>query len=95
MRKILCAAVRYTFSHELNEPPAVVCGVRHFDSIMKANVDLWDETVSNNIASFEQGFLDSEGYFLNRFEALIVAANADQLATKTQPVDRLFSEDLY
>jgi len=41
------------------------------------------------------GFLDQEGIFMDREEALIVARAANQIRDKTEPYDRLFSEDLY
>lgn len=87
MRRIVCAAIR------LNG--YVICGARHFDSVMlaqiKCRVDS-DDWYSNDVT---QGFIDNKGIYLDRYEALKVAQDANQLIRKTNPVDRLFSEDLY
>ena len=42
-----------------------------------------------------QGFLTSQGVFLGREEALVVAQAAGQLVQKTHPLDKLYSEDLW
>lgn len=42
-----------------------------------------------------QGFLTSEGAFVDRVEALAIAQAAGQLICKTQPEDMLFSEDVW
>jgi hypothetical protein len=43
----------------------------------------------------EMGFLDQDGVFMDREEALTIAQAANQIRDKTEPSDRLFSEDLY
>lgn len=43
----------------------------------------------------EQGFVNENGNFLNRKEALCEAIRCNQLIRKTNPKDRLFSEDLW
>lgn len=43
----------------------------------------------------EQGFLTSDGYFLRRKPALIVAEEAKQLIRRTAPSSGLFSEDVW
>ncbi len=45
----------------------------------------------------EQGFITSEGEFVDRIEAMIIALKADQLLLKNPNYkdDRLFSEDLW
>ncbi len=43
----------------------------------------------------EQGFLNNEGKFLDRKEALYIAVQAGQLIRKTFPENELFSEDLW
>lgn len=42
-----------------------------------------------------QGFILDDGRFVDRFEALAIAQANGQLIRKTQPEDRLFSEDLW
>ena len=88
-RVIVCAAIK------ANEK--ILVGARHFCPIMLENLKLLKscETVSEPI---EQGFIDQHGVFLDREQALEVAEQAGQINTrrpKTQPEDRLFSEDLY
>lgn len=46
-------------------------------------------------AKVVQGFLTSHGRFLDRHQALLVASKQNQLIRKTDPIDRLFSEDLF
>lgn len=43
----------------------------------------------------DQGFVASDGRFLNRIGALRVAKEAGQIKRKTGPADKLFSEDLW
>lgn len=42
-----------------------------------------------------QGFVTSEGRFVDRREALKIAREAAQIVAKTEPANRLFSEDLW
>ena len=41
-----------------------------------------------------QGFVTNTGEFVDRFEALKIAVEADQIEVKYSPKDRLLSEDL-
>lgn len=43
----------------------------------------------------QQGFLTSEGHFVNRYEARDIARMAGQILTKTGNPDQLFSEDVW
>jgi len=43
----------------------------------------------------EQGFVTSEGRFVGRCDALPIAQTAGQIVGKTQPEDKLFSEDMW
>ena len=90
----MCAAEKFTFLNNVH-PPIIICGIRHGDDIISFTLGAIDKRLRNKIVNVEQGFVDSLGNFLNRHEALVVAAVADQLVSKTQPVDRLFSEDLW
>ena len=54
-----------------------------------------DEKITSD---FEQGFLDSQGTFLDRLQAFTEALSCGQIGVvrpKTQPADTLFSEDLW
>jgi hypothetical protein len=47
---------------------------------------------------WQQGFIDQYGVFMDRRESLEVATAAGQInvrRTKTNPVNQLFSEDIY
>lgn len=43
----------------------------------------------------DQGFMTSHGRYVSRSEAVIIAGSAGQIHYKTQPVNQLFSEDLW
>lgn len=43
----------------------------------------------------QQGFLTSEGHFVNRYEARDIARMAGQILAKTGNPDELFSEDIW
>jgi hypothetical protein len=49
----------------------------------------------SQVSTHEQGFLTSDGFFLRRKSACIVAEKANQIIRKTNPMDTLFSEDLW
>lgn len=42
----------------------------------------------------EQGFVTTDGRFVDRFEALRIAEECGQIREKHRPMDRLMSEDL-
>lgn len=82
--RILCAAIAVGGT--------VICGRRHFDPIMSSVIrKLYPDGMPEN----DQGFIDSDGRYLSREEALIVAKEAGQLLRKTGNEYELFSEDLY
>lgn len=82
-KRIVCAAV-------LLPCGVVVCGPRHFDATMRANI----EKLRLSIRGAIQGFVDQFGTFMTREEAHVVAHRAGQIATHADG-DRLYSEDLY
>lgn len=47
------------------------------------------------IGSEEQGFLTSDGLFVDRFDACRIADAAGQIVRKTGSADELYSEDLW
>ena len=69
MRKVVCAAIR-------NADGEIICGVRHFDMLMYNQSKARADYESWRIA--EQGFVDAEGKFLTREEAMIQAKAAGQ-----------------
>lgn len=84
---ILCAAIRVYGD-------TVICGARHYDKVMlSALAHLKDPYSSANV---EHGFINHEGEFLNREDALIHATACGQIGRlKSHPLTKLFSEDLY
>ena len=85
-RRIVCAAIK-------TNSGVVVCGARHYDMVMHRV--LAEIKSGQAYPPAEQGFIDNHGNFLNRVEALEVATIAGQLIRKTEPLDMLFSEDIY
>lgn len=87
MRKIVCAAIRFDLVFSLPRPN------RHYD-IMKSM-----ETQGMFTPSFLEhhvhGFLDSEGNFLTREEAAVVAIQARQLLIPNSLPKGLTTEHLW
>lgn len=81
--RIVCAAV-------LLSGGPVVCGPRHFDSVMRGTIEELEAPVEGAI----QGFVDQFGNFMTREEAHLVAFRAGQIPAHTDG-DQLYSEDLY
>lgn len=97
--RVVCAANRH------KETGFIVCGVRHFDRIMRGQIfaqnPLNDKTKCQNPEEFknliwdyswnncDQGFLDVYGDYLSREEAAIIAGKAGQIIN----LDRCGSED--
>jgi len=96
VRVVVCAAVKYV---HFSVTDIIIASPRHFDSIMEKQISLMNSDIQPEFKSDgEQGFLDQFGVFMNRGEALLVASAANQINTrrpKTNPVNQLFSEDLY
>lgn len=89
-RVVVCAANRYGSK--------IFLGARHFDERMREEMQWYDIRNLRGVFGEEQGFIDQWGIFMDRYEALAVAQAAGQIGRyqpKTQPEDRLFSEDLY
>ena len=96
MRKIVCAANRFTFK-ELSGVEHIIhiCGIRHWDTIMHYQIEAIDDYVwSCKVGKEEQGFMDNEYNFLSRKEAFQVAKAAGQIISDTN-LQELFSEDIY
>lgn len=90
-RVVVCAAI-------MNRAGDIICGARHYDTVMHQQLQNRKEMPDNARAKDAQGFIDQYGVFMDRHEALKVATDAGQInqrRRKTNPVDRLFSEDLY
>jgi hypothetical protein len=85
---ILCAAIHDPKDIDMTGKPLIYCGWRH------GNV-LWQgKHVSRNLR--HQGFLTSEGRFVDRKEGLKIAIESGQVENKTiSESSQLFSEDLY
>ena len=85
--RVVCAALKAAGDR-------IICGVRHFDPIMRAQIassegyELW--------ARAEQGFIDSAGAYLSRDAAHRLAQEQGQIRHRCGGDDeQLFSENLY
>jgi len=83
-RVVVCAANQHK-----DIPELLVCGARHFDSVMRLAIKA---SKYSHHDFHEQGFIDNFGIYMNREEAAKVAFKAGQIGEKT---NILFSEDLY
>ena len=84
MKRIVCAAIR-------NSTGYIICGARHYDTIMRQAI----RTSTQNWSNSEQGFIDDKGNYLTRQEAWVVADKAGQIIRKVATDGELFSENLY
>ena len=86
---ILCAAIKY-------KDTIIPCH-RHYD----AYEILYDFNIKADHNAIEEGFIATNGTFLNRKEAFVDAINCGQLSEVTRQYKReknesiLYSEDLY
>lgn len=88
-RRIVCAALR------LNDG-TVICGARHFDSVMTKIMGALNWAGTTKWRAAEQGFIDQRGVFLTREQAYDLAAAAGQIIRVSGDENcRLFSENLY
>ncbi len=90
-QRIVCAANRVN-NH-------IICGVRHYDSIMHGMFNFIALSKYKTDAEVEQGFVDNSGKFLSRTEAWVVAEKANQIIRRvggdTADGGTLYSENLY
>lgn len=88
-RVVVCAACKID--------DIVFCGARHFDAIIhkQINAAFSEVELMSLRRDIKQGFIDNQGNFLTRTEALEVAKQAGQIKFKHPPAHKLFSEDLY
>lgn len=91
-RVVVCAAMKHG--------ETIVCGARHFDSVMRTQLAAmnWWSVPNRSGSDWKQGFIDNYGVFMDRAEALAVARAAGQVdlrRPKGEPAHLLFSEDLY
>lgn len=87
-QRVVCAANRHKMSG------IIVCGARHFDSIMRQSIEAMRMECRNG--DFEQGFIDQFGQFLTREEAHVIATERQQFFRRFDGDERtLYSENLY
>ena len=99
MEKILCAAILYkSIQSKYGENnDIIISGYRHADIILSVLKLTGLRTVTsgeNSTGSFVQGFLTSDGRFVNRKEAMLIAKENNQLI-RDDVFDELYSEDIY
>lgn len=108
--RILCAAIHYDDGTKRPHLPrniltgVVVCGWRHgncistFAALLYPNwlKDLrYDEKRIHFLNNHIQGFMTSNGRFVDRKEAMEIALKCGQLPNINDLTDKLYSEDLY
>jgi len=90
-RIVVCAAVREPGSH------LIFCGPRHFDATMHKQIQAAG-MVGKSI-TFDQGFIDQHGVYMDREEAMNVALKARQFIDFREGCGgdfrTLYSEGLY
>ncbi|AYP28447.1 hypothetical protein HWB92_gp189 [Serratia phage vB_SmaA_3M] len=89
-RVIVAAACKYG--------DVIITGARHYDRVMHGQLKAFSEDSELRMMSrgeVIQGFIDNQGNFHNREEALVIAREAGQIRFKHPPEHELFSEDLY
>jgi hypothetical protein len=86
-QRVVCAAMR-------NKEGLIVCGARHYDTVMRA---LIPELGGRKAwIGAEQGFIDQFGVFLTREEAHVIATEQEQIRRRCGgDKETLFSENLY
>ncbi len=91
-QRIVCAAIR-------NKSGDIICGVRHQDAIMKAQIRRADpDLLKWRPHEIEEGFVDNKYTFLDRKAAYVVAIRENQII---YPIDgaeveeKLWTEHLY
>ncbi len=102
--RIVCAAI----ARDVINPDGslqfrrIVTGVRHWDSIMHQAVDFINKEVGNPnyMKHAIQGFVDKNGDFHTRKEAMVIASFVGQVEPKDSisndgEFKDLYSEDLY
>lgn len=96
-QRIVCAANKYVFEVHGEIETLVVCGARHYDPLMRAQINVIDEFYWSCKIGEVQGFVDQRGNFLTREEAFVVAKTTGQIIRDCGNPDstELFSEHLY
>lgn len=82
---IVAAAIYHNVTLSLPKP------ARHHTILQAMSLLLW--LPAEALAACTQGFMTSEGRFVNRVEAFYIASRAGQIGAKDTPT--LFSEDLW
>lgn len=93
MRVVVCAAIM------LKRTGEIICGPRHYDKLIRSQILIKSEEEQEEWFSSDkiiQGFVDQQGVFLNRQDALVVAKAANQIRRRCGGDDiALYSENLY
>ncbi len=90
---------QYIVSAACKFGPVILCGARHFDSVMRTQIDAMggSKALRKLHGSEDQGFIDQFGTYLSREDALaIVLANGQRFnPERNGSTDELYSEGLY
>lgn len=89
-QRVVCAANRNRVTG------LIICGARHFDTIMHRQMEARPPEELDDWHRSEQGFIDQFGNFLTREEAHKVATERGQFFRRFAGDEReLYSENLY
>jgi hypothetical protein len=86
-------APRRVVSAAMMRDGRIITGARHFDRIMKAQMEATEGLKWWN--SCEQGFIDQFGDFMSREVAWVVAVHQKQIFQQCSAPGTLYSENLY
>lgn len=86
--RVVAAAVR--LSNGL-----VICGVRHFDGLMRAVIEQLDGSTAELVKGAIQGFVLSNYRFVDRDVAFKIANEAGQILEGEGRHGQLYSEDVW
>lgn len=84
-RRVVCAANRH------KTKGIIICGARHWDKLMRGQVNAMGEKP----IGWDQGFVDQFGDWMDREEAWKVATDQNQITREVSSPGTLYSENLY
>lgn len=86
---IVCASIR--------QNGIIICGARHFDTLMHNTIRSLDSSIKLRVNKWEQGFIDQFGKYLSREEAFKIAKeNGQEIDMDRNSHNyKLYSEGLY
>lgn len=88
-KRIVCAAIQHSDGR-------IICGPRHYDTIMREQLERLADAWTEGWRKAEQGFIDNHGSFWTREDAWTIAdAEGQILRERNWQTGKLHSEHLY